>query len=544
MPALPMLEQKAVVEPVAAGPSAEELAKQAEAAAARLKEQEAEHKRQEEEKRAQEEAQRQQQEFAQAQAEAQKRAQEAEALALRLKQEEEARRKDAERLAAETAQRIAREREEEQSRLKLPVQIQESGLMLLRALDYHLAGSLRVAEFLRKRSGQHGQDLLARIECLIYASALENMQDKSYCEGALAGLSSKEAEAVNIDITRLLALSLQDVRCVKVSLSDGSFLYLDGSMHTVWSTTYVPCDFASPLNYVLGYINKYFYEDLPFILFNAPGYDVPSKEFVNFLSCLDGKTNRVSGLVLCGNKFEELQTISLSQSKKHNFIFGLWPWQFTEQRKVNALGEFKPWRFEAQDRELYLADIEMQIFGPQENHPLLLRGCALKGSMTDKIRVVILSNFSGTQITGQDIANTYLSHWPNIDEAFQDYSRKIELFTYTVNSQRFFNPEDAGFSAESALSTQEIFSRYLDALDLYFRWHILPQGYEDQGFKLLKERFYSLQVQTIKIKNFMQIKLLPPAGYAYIKDLEYACNRMNEREILSPEGLRLWFSAG
>lgn len=325
--------------------------------------------------------------------------------------------------------------------------------------------------------------------------------------------------------------NFQEVRWVRVILADGGFFYLDGQLHTIWSTPYTPYDFSTTIYNIRGYVNKYLQEDAPFVFFMAPGYDIPTKEFFSFLLSLDRPDKReISQLVLYGNRFEEIEIIRPLTMNRRFFVFGLWPWQFSSYRQIKtAPADFKPFYFEPLQKDLYLAEIGLELSQPTTNERVTLRGCAVKTSLNDKIKLLILTNFSAQETTQEALANMYLSHWPNLDEAFQDYSRKIELFTYTANSQRFF-------------STENLSGKYLEALDSYVKWHFLPSGYEDKDFSVMKERFYGLSGRIKKQKDYFLITLTPPSGYPFLKDLEYACHRVNEREIVFSEGKRLWCS--
>jgi len=273
----------------------------------------------------------------------------------------------------------------------------------------------------------------------------------------------------------------------------------------------------------------------------APGYDIPTKEFFNFISSLDSKTKKITQLTLYDNNFEELESISLNLNKKQLFAFGLWPWQFVEYRKVKKIGEFKPFYAELLNKEIYAAEIEIELTQPSIYQSVTLKGSALKTSLTEKTRLIILTNLADEAESPSKWLNLYLSHWPNFEEAFHDYSRKIELFTYTGTSRKFFSTEMLGLDRESSSEIKTIFNNYLEALDLYVRWHFLPSGYENKDFSTTKESFYNLKTLLKKEKGKLLVTFRPGLGFQFLKDLEYACRRLNEREILTPQNLKLQF---
>jgi hypothetical protein len=258
---------------------------------------------------------------------------------------------------------------------------------------------------------------------------------------------------------------------------------------------------------------------------------------------LEGKGYAISKLTLYGNKFEELETINLNYPRKRYYIFGCWPWQFAEQRKVNKLGEFKLVHIDWLNKDLYIADADLTLTQPAVEQSVTLRGCAIKVNPADKARQIILSNIPEELMTAQELAKAYLGRWPNLEEAFQDYSRKVELFTYTVGSQRFFSTENLNLSLGGGQDIKTLFATYVAALDSYVRWHFLPTGYEEKDFSLLKERFYDLPSILQRQGDYTFVTFQPPADYAYLKDLQYLTRRVNEREVVLNDGSRLWLIA-
>ncbi|MFA5096991.1 MAG: cell envelope integrity protein TolA, partial [Candidatus Omnitrophota bacterium] len=423
-------------------------------------------------------------------------------------------------------------------------QLENSGIILLRAADAIIGVSKLIAGSLKNRLPDFAADLEGITEGIIYLPLLEGKLESARIDRLSGYLKEIEnIKVMDLDISRMMAFGLQEVRCVKVILSDSSNLYLDGSMYSVWSSPHIPYDFASPVHNLKRCIRKYFETEAPFILFNAPGYDIPSQEFFIFLAGLEARGISITNLVLYGNKFEELEVLPITQAKKRGFIFAIWPWQFTECRKVRSLGDFRKVRLEPQEKDFYLADIEMELRHPGLGKQVTLYGCALKQGLAEKTRLVVLSNILPGEKSSQELAALYLNHWPNLEEAFQDYSRKIELFTYTANSQRYFNAEELNPGLAQVSSVKDLFRNYLTALDAYVRWHLLPSGYEDKEFAVAKERFYDLGVQLAKgDQDYAASFILPEAGYAFEKDLAYLSRRLNEKEIIL-EGKRFLIKA-
>ncbi len=432
------------------------------------------------------------------------------------------------------------------------------GAILLKAADYLLGGTYYITEAIKNRLNIRTADLLAKTETLLY-QPLFNTPLPSAVPGLDSGLwllvnqkfepkeissylkELQEVTALTADIIRVFPPLFPEVRCIKVVLPEGTSFYLDGQLHTVWSTAHIPYDFATTSYNIKSYINNYLQQDTSLVLFTAPGYDIPTKEFFEFIANLTSREKGISKLVLLGNKFEEKEVIPLSAKKEYSLVFGFWPWQFGKYRSIKFLGDFKQFHFWALKQDFHLSAVEVELSQPNVNKRVTLRGCALKSGLNEKVRLIILSNIPPEKLTSEGLANIYLNRWPNLEETFQDFSRKIELLTYTASSQRFFAPENLSLSSATTSDINLIFDYYLKVLDAYVRWHFLPLGYEDTDFPTVKERFYNLGGRLTKQAGQLVLTFIPPSGYQFFKELEYVCRRINEKVIILGEK-RLWLS--
>ena len=436
-------------------------------------------------------------------------------------------------------QAISKTEEPVEVKLEEPKEIECTGAILLKAADYLIGGSHYINEAINRGLARQEEDSLAKIESLLW-SLVDNKLSQSQ-GGILLYLNELQSiMATKLDTFQILSTIMQEVRGIKATLLDGGTFYLDGQLHTVWSTLQIPYDFNTTIYNIKSYINKYFYKDTPFLLGMAPGYDTPTPEFFNFILSFTAKEKIITKLTLYGNKFEELEEIPFSQSKRRFFIFGLWPWQFVDYRKVKKLGEFRPFYFEALKKNFYITDIELELSQPNTNQVVTLKGFAIKTSLTEKTRLIILSNLTQQQVMPEKWLTTYLNHWPNLEETFKDFSRKLELFTYTASSQVAISIKSLNLNKEAPYDIKTLLDSYLGALDLYARWHFFPFEYENQDFSTMKERFYNLKGILKKEKDYILVSFLPPADYRYLAQLQYALRRMNEREIIFGDSKRLW----
>jgi hypothetical protein len=426
------------------------------------------------------------------------------------------------------------------AQMEMPSETQCAGAVLLKAADYLLGGSHLMAEAINNRLSIPIPEILTKTEALLYQpllGPLEKTTEKilsSYLD-ALQGIG-----ALSQDIAKIFPEIFQERLCIKMLLSDGSNFYLDARFHTVWSTPHIPYDFSATLYSLKRYINEYFRENTPLVFSMAPGYDMPTKEFFDFLLSMECKEKKISEIAFYSNRFEELEIFRIGRDRRSFFIFGLWPWQFGHFRSVKLKSEFKAFFFGPLRNESYIAEAEVVLMQPNVDKKVILKGCALKTSINEKTKLIILTNLDIEEISLEELARTYLARWPNLQEGFEDFSRKIELFTYMASSRRFFSPERP--SPEIEQDIKALFNYYLMALDQYVRWHFLPFEAEGLDLPTMNARFYSLKGRLKKENNYTLVSFQPGQGFSFANDLEYACRRINEREAYDSDGTRIWLN--
>jgi len=418
-----------------------------------------------------------------------------------------------------------------------PIDIENLGVILFKSADYILGGTHHFMEEIKRYLNQKNENtLINNIESIIYEPLLGSSQ------GLYSYLTDlQQVKELPASLSKIISEIFLDISGIKFNLSNNSVFYIDGQLYTVWSTPYIPSYFSSTPYNIRCYVNKYLKADNPFVLFTAPGYEQPTKEFFEFMSSLEGAENRIASLSLYGDKLKESEVIVLPDNRKRYFIFGLWPWQFIKFRKVNKIGEFRPFIFEPLNLNLYIADVDIELSQPDVNKRFILIGCAIKLNPNDKIRLLVLTNLPYKENQGESMLNLYLNRWPNLEETFQDYSRKIEFFSYSANSRHFLSKEDLPAWEDNSQGIKSVFEHYFKILDYYVRWHFLPFGYENQDFSTVKEQFYSLKVKLdTQQKDIILVKPEVTSTYPYYKELDYACHRINEREIMFGDNQRLW----
>ncbi|MDP2928379.1 MAG: MAP7 domain-containing protein [Candidatus Omnitrophota bacterium] len=428
-----------------------------------------------------------------------------------------------------------------------------SGAIILKALDYLIGGSKEINAAISRAIGGRPEDSLNLTEALIFKSLFG--KDKFSTLGDLIGvqysqekLSSyyaqiKQITDIGLDTAKIISNVFTEAKGVKVHFIDGSIIHLDGQLHSSWPATRFPYDFSNTAVDLKNNLNKYFLQGQPLVLFSPSGYDILPKDFFNLLLNIGSKDNYPDSLTLFGNQLEELDNIPLKHEHRYTLVFGLWPWQFTSSRKVKKIGDFYLKYIKEIDRDLYLGEIEIDLFRASSNQSLSLKGCAVKTDLKEKIRLVILN--SDQQAMGLDaLAGIYLSRWPNFEEAFQDFSRKIELFTYAGTEQKFFSKDSFGMdTAGLTMELTEIFANYIKMLDAYLRWHFLPAEYAAKDFSSTSDCFYKIPVKLTASQSRVRARTLVSQDYQFLKDLEYLNCRMNERQISSTKGKIFWFES-
>ncbi|MCX5698292.1 MAG: hypothetical protein NTX01_01135 [Candidatus Omnitrophica bacterium] len=426
-----------------------------------------------------------------------------------------------------------------------------SGAIILKALDCLIGGSKEINAAASRAIGGRPEDSLNLTEALIFkslfgkdnSSTLEDLIGARYSQEKLSNYYAriKQVTGIELDTAKIISNVFTEAKGVKAHFIDGSVIHLDGQLYSSWPAERFPCDFSNTVYGLKNNLNKYFLQGQPLVLFSPAGYDILPKDFFNLLLNIGSKDNYLDSLTLFGNKSEELENIPLNHEHRRVLVFGLWPWQFTLSRKVKKIGDFYLKQIKEIGRDLYLAEIEIDLFRASLNQSVTLKGCAVKTNLEEKIRLVILN--SGERAMGlEELAGIYLSRWPNFEEAFQDFSRKIELFTYAGSEQKFLSQDRFKIDTEGLnLELGDIFVNYINMLDLYLRWHFLPTEYTEKDFSSTSECFYKLPVKLMASQSRVKAVMMVSRDYQFLKDLEYLNCRLNERQINAANGKRLWF---
>jgi len=362
---------------------------------------------------------------------------------------------------------------------------------------------------------------------------VSKISGKNYRLSTLISYLNKlqETKGLNLEFFNRFVSSLEEGLYLEFLLSSGEVFYLDAQMHSVWSESNIPFDLSLGINKIKEYIDKSFLKDnQPLILQGAGGFDTPTKEFFSFLRVME-KDVKIKKISLYSEAMRLLDFEPI-ESKKRYFIIGLWPWQHRSFRTIRQLPKVRD-ILTPFGEKFQVTEIEVELREPKLNQRVRLRGGILRSE--ERTRIIILTNLLDSAL--EEIALNYLERWPNLEEGFEDFSKKIELFTYR-GSQRGKTPE---LKFSSTLELEEIFGFWLENLSCYCQKHFFPLDYRNLNFLELRERFYNLEGRLERRTGFIFIRLTPPKGYPYLLDLIYSCRRVNEFDIRTPKGERIYF---
>ncbi|MDD5595377.1 MAG: hypothetical protein PHY94_03920 [Candidatus Omnitrophica bacterium] len=444
-----------------------------------------------------------------------------------------------------------------QSAESSPIEVETTGAVILKAADFLFGGTFYLSEIIKNRLISRPADTLAMLETLLYAQLynlsfnqdvvpehpLWSLTKKKFSSEVIKSFSNEldQMKVMNKELFSTIQKVFRQIRGIQATLADGSVFYFDGQLHCLWTKKDTPDYFSTTTCNIKIYINEELNKEGPYVLLQAQDTDIPTKELADFIFALEQGQNQLSDLTIYDNKLNSVDTIHPDPANKRFFVFGLWPWQFIQYRKINLLGEFKAFRLEALKKDFFIACAQIDLLLPGKASPVSLRGAALKSSLNEKIKLVIVTNLPTEKSNLEEIANIYLNRWPNPQESFETFSRKVELFTYTGNSEQAFAIEKLKFNQESISDIRLLLDYYLKGLDMYVRGNFLPAGYEGKDFPLTKEKFYDLKVTLKQEDKILRAIFHPGPEYANLKDLEFLCNRLNEREIKAQNGLKVWF---
>ncbi|MFH1442004.1 MAG: helix-turn-helix domain-containing protein [Candidatus Omnitrophota bacterium] len=416
--------------------------------------------------------------------------------------------------------------------------IKELGAIFLKAMDCLIGGSCYISEDIKKTVKPQIPELLQKTEAAIFNSLDLDAQIKTLFNQKITSkqlslylFALQDVKDLPMRVSALVSNLIQKVHCIKIDMNDSSQYYIDGQLHNIWPSSKIPDIFFTTIYDAERYVNNFLYKDIPLVLFQAAGYDKPAKEFFDFLFNISSAGKGINKIALYGPERKEIGNFSCNKEINHCLVFGLWPWQFTECRNIIEKTDFQPFYFEPLKLNYYLAEIEVELTQPDTDKKVMLRGCAVKNKPDGNVNLYILYHWLDKQMDRNKLFEVYLSHWPNLEGSFRDFTAKIEADVYSGSQKTALNLENVNFDKSGPDGMNKLFDNYLRLLDLYFQSYFLPAGSKIRDLSSMKKLFYGLKGKITIQKNYLIVTFYPPANSSVLKDLKYACRRINERRI-------------
>jgi hypothetical protein len=340
---------------------------------------------------------------------------------------------------------------------------------------------------------------------------------------------------------------LPEARYFKVTLEDKTVFYVDAQFRTLWQDSNIP-EVLCVSNYKANsYGNGIFKDNVQSaILQTAPGSNAFSRILSEFIWCfedLPGKNiARVTLFDL--NRHEAGKTWEPSSERRY-FILGFWPWQEEGMRFIREdLRIIKSFFLPEQNKEVFYSENATSISQHIDKQRFAMRVGLIRDTALGWPRFGVLTNIPKEDKTMAEVILAYLRRWPNQEEGYQDFVRKTNkmaarTLSPSISAQIRPPPREEGVLTEYTLSLASTdlhtnLNSLLLVLNNFCQRHFFPAGYERLDFPTMQKRFYHIAGHIVKRDNLLMVELLPPPNYAYLADLVYACQRINESDIQTP----------
>ncbi|HNX80710.1 MAG TPA: hypothetical protein PKL77_00995 [Candidatus Omnitrophota bacterium] len=432
------------------------------------------------------------------------------------------------------------------------VELSSFGVIFLKAADFLIGGVSSLASHVRETLGVSVAEAHARIESVLY----EGLFDVARLDCGLSELVGSEVSAQAVSdlraafeskvpaevIQKSLLDSCQRVGYIVFEFSDGNKAYCDPQFHTIWSSPErIPAVFEAPLAEATRRIQK-LVKGEPAALFMAPGYDKPTAEFVNFLSAMEGKETALAKIAAHKSNGDELFICKIQPSEKPVFLIGFWPWQFLDQRVLEFNRNEIMYTDSLTGVNFKLEGVRYGLNVSERNISLNFPGIVVKTANGSEPLIFVI-NGNRMDIDRMDIVlSNYFSFWGRFTEALKDFSSQIVYYQQNESSKISLATKLSGEIVALKDKNGEILKNYLNYLNLFVKFFFLPNSLENSDFSFLQSQFYSLRAVLHKNNSFIRVIFLPSPGYLYAKELSFACQRLNERDIFASDGRTLKFS--
>ena len=457
--------------------------------------------------------------------------------------------------------KVGRRRTSKNSSLK----VDGAGAYFLKAADINLGLASLFLRLVKARFPKASNSLIqAKNHALVFGPAfgIREPQDLQVYEkqglwiisGASKKLSGRsllnyskslDNQAFLLNLLTEFDRRLVEVLCIGLVLNNGVKFYVDSQSRTMWKDPQkIPLQFCLTIDRTRASIEEIFFKGAPLWLNCILGYSLANEELLNLIYAFSQPIKfPILKLNLHGFDGKEIEGINLPQAKSRHFAIGVLPWQSHEARFLDLRrSEVSDTNFKGEEFQVISGRLELShpITGAKFN----LNAVLLKGPKDIQPRISIITNIAFDQLSPETISRRYLERWPNLEEGCEDILRKIEARSTThINPleqalrQRFL--KSGIFDSRATLS--QAMKILLHLLSYYVTKSYFTASYGNVGLEEMLSRVYGLDGLIEQDKNYTIVKLEVPSDSAWKKDLDYACRRVNEDNLILPAGQRMYF---
>ena len=428
------------------------------------------------------------------------------------------------------------------------------GAVFLKAAEWELGISRTVGNVLKDYvAGFSPEDICAASQVLIFLPVFgfQRPEDLARYSGQglwlLNGLSTKfdyrslvkilqyvhDQSIASLKISNEIHQALSEIAQIKIILEDGAGYSIDGEFVTLLPNN-VQSGTYTTQHKILSNLSKCLIHNLsPLILNHAPGETCLSKEFYELAASFENTEHKkIISVSLFDRTGQEMASFDMIPSMRRVFVTALWP----RQREFDLLAG----GMEQPDREIYLAEINKRfvfkvlnssriknVF-PREN----IRGFWVQGpdASGKERQAAVLTNALEHAMPDQSVVEHYIKRWPNI----------IPFLDET--------PAPQGQPAESAEASpgpapadiRSAVEDILKVLNTHCLNHFFPLSRVNGEAGTMASRFFALPGYWRQTPAETKVRINSPDNAAARMELVYAVHRLNEREVLDPQGRRLW----
>lgn len=337
---------------------------------------------------------------------------------------------------------------------------------------------------------------------------------------------------LSLKLSNLCSQLFCEINYIRLSLEDGTSLYIDARFNTLCSTSNSSLG-AMPLNKASSILSSNFVVNIqPVIIHGIPGKNSWATQFYDFVYAFENiKGKKIVAIGIFDENNNEIVNFFSIPETKRLFIIGGWTSQ--EELKMLMQKEFKEVKnfyCEVLSREIFYGEFTALLKGTQSTDPLSLKGAAIIDKNKCPI-LCVLTNIPENKMSIQDVITAYFNKWPSLQQKDIDSLQKVEKNRI---SQRENHPHRTQIDFWNNI--EFLFS----VLNQYCQRHFFPSHYAQLDFLAIRDRIYTLNGYLLEKPDILEIIFSVPPKWAFTDDLNYAIKRVNEYQIKNSSGRQLY----